>query len=324
MHDQQSGDAVADGKAKLRKGASGGRQAGASAKVEAGAKRKAKVSTANDLRSQVLALRQRIETEQNPYLCENIKKQHLNNMVPRALRERQQCHQQDKARLETRLATAQEQIEVAKQQIAAAQRQIEIANRDVKDTQQTLADEESKLEIDLAKIRSIGDMELGELLQQKHTVFLQRFTTWSKEEVQQWVKHVAEGQFANMVPSFRKKDIDGKMLANLHDIDGLVECGVESLKTRKMLWPHVESLLRHKPKKKGGAKQARREPERMDECVVCMDMPRETILAPCGHASHCLPCATHLKENNLPCSVCRKPIESIVEKVYDLPPKLVA
>lgn len=47
-----------------------------------------------------------------------------------------------------------------------------------------------------------------------------------------------------------------------------------------------------------------------DECVICFDGPKDTLLAPCGHVCCCISCANTLLEANENCPVCRSFIEN--------------
>jgi hypothetical protein len=45
--------------------------------------------------------------------------------------------------------------------------------------------------------------------------------------------------------------------------------------------------------------------------VLCLDAPKDHIIAPCGHQCVCRPCAEKLKEaNHALCPFCRTPISS--------------
>lgn len=47
------------------------------------------------------------------------------------------------------------------------------------------------------------------------------------------------------------------------------------------------------------------------ECAICMDGPKDTLLAPCGHVCCCNGCAKRLHTRADKCPVCRATIESI-------------
>ena len=47
-----------------------------------------------------------------------------------------------------------------------------------------------------------------------------------------------------------------------------------------------------------------------DECVICFDGPKDTLLAPCGHVCCCIACANKLLECEDKCPVCRGLIEN--------------
>ena len=60
---------------------------------------------------------------------------------------------------------------------------------------------------------------------------------------------------------------------------------------------------------------------RDDECVICMDAPRQALLAPCGHRTACLACTDRLMEGRHPggqvyCPLCGEPVESIIRRVW--------
>lgn len=50
-----------------------------------------------------------------------------------------------------------------------------------------------------------------------------------------------------------------------------------------------------------------------DECVVCMDAPKDTALLSCGHRCVCAACAKSLTETKAACPICRAPIVSITK-----------
>mmetsp|Transcript_1970 Transcript_1970/g.6206 ORF Transcript_1970/g.6206 Transcript_1970/m.6206 type:complete len:449 (-) Transcript_1970:45-1391(-) len=51
-----------------------------------------------------------------------------------------------------------------------------------------------------------------------------------------------------------------------------------------------------------------------DECCsVCWEAPKEALLYRCGHICLCVDCANDLKNANLPCPICRAPIEDVVK-----------
>lgn len=56
--------------------------------------------------------------------------------------------------------------------------------------------------------------------------------------------------------------------------------------------------------------------ETADECAVCLQEKRTTLLYPCGHMSFCGTCAQQLKENHSTCPLCRHVIQDIV-RVYN-------
>ena len=51
-------------------------------------------------------------------------------------------------------------------------------------------------------------------------------------------------------------------------------------------------------------------PKPGDECVICFDGPKDTLLAPCGHVCCCIACANTLLGGNDNCPVCRAFIEA--------------
>ncbi|KAI9028669.1 hypothetical protein DFJ74DRAFT_659631 [Hyaloraphidium curvatum] len=48
-------------------------------------------------------------------------------------------------------------------------------------------------------------------------------------------------------------------------------------------------------------------------CLICMDMPRDTLIRPCNHVVLCGACSADARLRS--CPVCRGPVRS-VEKVY--------
>ncbi len=55
-------------------------------------------------------------------------------------------------------------------------------------------------------------------------------------------------------------------------------------------------------------------------CIYCIAKPSEIILSPCGHKCICRFCYLLLKGKNTfeNCPICRKHIESVVEKIYEI------
>ena len=55
-------------------------------------------------------------------------------------------------------------------------------------------------------------------------------------------------------------------------------------------------------------------------CVICYTNSNEIIISPCGHKCICEICYLKLKARNelKNCPICKKPVESIVKKVYEV------
>jgi len=52
--------------------------------------------------------------------------------------------------------------------------------------------------------------------------------------------------------------------------------------------------------------------EKEDECSVCLDAKKDTVIIPCGHLCVCNPCATVLAvTNSYKCPICRGEIEGV-------------
>ena len=77
-------------------------------------------------------------------------------------------------------------------------------------------------------------------------------------------------------------------------------------------WKHARRLARRRTSdgnSAGGAAAAGPEAAALgNECVVCMDRPRNTVLTPCGHLACCHACATRLSR----CPVCRARVAQAV------------
>eukprot|EP00808_Paulinella_micropora_P008664 g38923.t1 len=136
--------------------------------------------------------------------------------------------------------------------------------------------------------------EVEELLAAREKNWKELFNSWSEQDVQQWLQGLAGGQFAhfNLCPEFKRNGIDGQQLESLQDGVQLRQCGVERNKDRLELWPHVEALVKPPRKKRRTATAAEDA-----ECKVCFQKQASVILAPCGHKSLCLDCATFLRQN---------------------------
>ncbi len=54
-----------------------------------------------------------------------------------------------------------------------------------------------------------------------------------------------------------------------------------------------------------------------NECVICMDAPRNTVFYPCGHQCLCEPCGQRFKKEarHQVCPICRNRVKDII-KVY--------
>jgi len=64
------------------------------------------------------------------------------------------------------------------------------------------------------------------------------------------------------------------------------------------------------------SEKAKLTPENNNECVVCLDGPKQFILIPCGHLILCTECAEDLMKGNAPlCPVCRQAVKQS-QRVY--------
>ncbi|XP_074630303.1 tumor susceptibility gene 101 protein-like [Acropora palmata] len=52
-----------------------------------------------------------------------------------------------------------------------------------------------------------------------------------------------------------------------------------------------------------------------DNCIVCMELKKDSVLIPCGHLGICFKCANRCKETSKTCPVCREKIIE-VHRVY--------
>ena len=52
-------------------------------------------------------------------------------------------------------------------------------------------------------------------------------------------------------------------------------------------------------------------------CIICITIPSQIILAPCGHRCLCLECYQKIKSIIKECPICKKIIISFVENIYD-------
>jgi hypothetical protein len=58
--------------------------------------------------------------------------------------------------------------------------------------------------------------------------------------------------------------------------------------------------------------------EAVPECVMCLDAPRQSTLAPCGHRVLCMPCTLALLGRQEPlCPICRARVLSYISTVFD-------
>jgi hypothetical protein len=73
-------------------------------------------------------------------------------------------------------------------------------------------------------------------------------------------------------------------------------------------------------KKKESAQNNQNKQEIKNLCIYCLDNPSEMIISPCGHKCTCYDCYKILKakEQFKKCPICKKPIESSIEKVYEV------
>ena len=52
-------------------------------------------------------------------------------------------------------------------------------------------------------------------------------------------------------------------------------------------------------------------------CIICLENPKTVTIAPCGHKCLCFECYNKLKNNMNLCPICRKNIQSFIEKIYE-------
>ena len=68
-----------------------------------------------------------------------------------------------------------------------------------------------------------------------------------------------------------------------------------------------QELLAEKPKRRRSRRAGRRKP--VEECIVCMDGPRDHVYKPCGHRVSCGECAQALRERSTLCPWCRQVVD---------------
>ena len=49
----------------------------------------------------------------------------------------------------------------------------------------------------------------------------------------------------------------------------------------------------------------------LEECIICMDAPPETVFYKCGHICACKGCARGMK--GMPCPLCRQTVLDVIE-----------
>lgn len=54
----------------------------------------------------------------------------------------------------------------------------------------------------------------------------------------------------------------------------------------------------------------------LNNCVVCMENPKEVLLYPCGHRCLCARCSVLLHLSNFTCPICRAPVNDLV-RIYE-------
>lgn len=50
--------------------------------------------------------------------------------------------------------------------------------------------------------------------------------------------------------------------------------------------------------------------DNVEDCIICMEEPKSTIFAPCGHFYSCQDCSKRIKQ----CPICRSHITSMIHK----------
>jgi hypothetical protein len=61
------------------------------------------------------------------------------------------------------------------------------------------------------------------------------------------------------------------------------------------------------------------DPDKMNECVICISEPRTTVLVPCRHLCLCSSCAKRLIQQSYKCPICRAPAKSLIEIKTQMP-----
>ena len=81
----------------------------------------------------------------------------------------------------------------------------------------------------------------------------------------------------------------------------------------------AEAMARERGEWNGGEESTVENPEvgrnRRGVCVVCMEGPREAVIAH-GQTAHtvcCMTCAHALKSRGEPCPICRAPIDTVLQ-----------
>jgi len=123
---------------------------------------------------------------------------------------------------------------------------------------------------------------------------------WSVDQVCNWL--VKKVGILSCKELFRDEQIDGEVLLSLTEPD-LKELGL-SFGNRKKILGALTTL-------KSNSAKGRNE----DECIVCFDAQKDTVLRPCSHFAVCNDCAKVIFESTARCPLCRQTITEII-KVY--------
>ncbi|KAF0690681.1 Aste57867_17936 [Aphanomyces stellatus] len=50
-----------------------------------------------------------------------------------------------------------------------------------------------------------------------------------------------------------------------------------------------------------------------EECIVCLDRPKQVVCVPCGHVAACVVCAEHIQQTTRKCPICRTDVRELIK-----------
>ena len=144
------------------------------------------------------------------------------------------------------------------------------------------------------------------------------------ENMEKLIEEIEEGKFN--APITLSKEIIS-FLKDMLRMDPVKRSKINELSTHEFLEKNVKDFQLINEQKDNAdiseEKDKNEEKEESDKknlCVICYTNSNEIIISPCGHKCICEICYLKLEARNdlKNCPICKKPVESIVKKVYEV------